>query len=113
MTTAPTANRNPAEVEPLPFVRRDMLPEHGGYTDTGCHLHPSCLRCPRAVCIYDEAHDEALDMRTRDEEIHERREAGEPSVHIAAEMRVALRTVYRALHREARGRPLAMRGWGA
>lgn len=22
--------------------------------DNGCHLHPSCLECPRAVCVYDE-----------------------------------------------------------
>jgi hypothetical protein len=21
--------------------------------DTGCHLHPSCLQCPRPRCIYD------------------------------------------------------------
>lgn len=21
--------------------------------DTGCHLHPSCLDCPAAQCIYD------------------------------------------------------------
>ena len=24
------------------------------YEDTGCHLHPSCLKCPRPICIYDE-----------------------------------------------------------
>lgn len=23
--------------------------------DKGCHLHPSCLSCPRPACIYDEA----------------------------------------------------------
>jgi hypothetical protein len=22
--------------------------------DTGCRLHPSCLACPRPMCIYDE-----------------------------------------------------------
>lgn len=26
----------------------------GIYRDTGCFLHPSCLNCPRAVCVYDE-----------------------------------------------------------
>lgn len=24
------------------------------FTDTGCHVHPSCLACPEIVCIYDE-----------------------------------------------------------
>lgn len=112
MTTAPTANRILTQIQPLPFVRRDMLPEHGHYPDTGCHLHPSCLRCPRAVCIEDERDEEVLDMRTRNQEIVGRREAGEPPVHIVARMGFALRTVYRVLHREARSRPLAMRGWG-
>jgi hypothetical protein len=26
----------------------------GTLRDTGCALHPSCLNCPRAVCIIDE-----------------------------------------------------------
>lgn len=28
------------------------------WKDTGCHLHPSCLACPRAVCIEDEQDEE-------------------------------------------------------
>ncbi len=24
------------------------------YADTGCHLYPSCLACPRPRCIFDE-----------------------------------------------------------
>ncbi len=38
----------------LPRVRRDALPEHADYRDTGCDLAPSCLRCPLRRCRYDE-----------------------------------------------------------
>ena len=38
----------------LPLVRKDMLPENVPYTDTGCDLFASCLRCPLARCRYDE-----------------------------------------------------------
>ena len=39
--------------QPLPLVRRDTLPEHTDYRDTGCDLSRSCLRCPLARCKYD------------------------------------------------------------
>ena len=35
------------------IVRRDSLPEHARYKDTGCELSPSCLRCPLVRCQYD------------------------------------------------------------
>lgn len=44
----------PAGDAPLPLVRRDTLPEHTDYRDSGCHLSASCLRCPLARCQYDE-----------------------------------------------------------
>ncbi len=34
--------------------RRDALPEHTSYVDSGCEVHPSCLTCPLARCRYDE-----------------------------------------------------------
>ena len=34
-------------------VRRDTLPEHTPYRDSGCDLAPSCLRCPLARCQFD------------------------------------------------------------
>jgi len=43
---APAQDATPAAV-------RDPLPEHTAYRDTGCHVAPSCLRCPLAVCIFD------------------------------------------------------------
>lgn len=40
--------------EPLPFVRKDALPDHVAYRDDGCELAPSCLACPLPRCQYDE-----------------------------------------------------------
>ena len=37
------------EVLELP-ARSDALPEHVDYTDTGCDLYASCLRCPLPRC---------------------------------------------------------------
>lgn len=35
-------------------IRIDALPENSDYSDTGCDLYPSCLRCPLPRCRYDE-----------------------------------------------------------
>ena len=35
-------------------ARRDALPEHTQYADTGCDIHRSCLTCPLVRCRYDE-----------------------------------------------------------
>jgi len=34
--------------------RKDELPEHVDYRDTGCHVHPSCLSCPLERCLFDD-----------------------------------------------------------
>ncbi len=54
---------------PLPLVRRDTLPEHADYRDTGCELAPSCLHCPRTHCQYDEARPGTGATLARDREI--------------------------------------------
>jgi hypothetical protein len=38
----------------LPFVRKDSLPEEARYTDAGCELSRTCLRCPLPKCQYDD-----------------------------------------------------------
>lgn len=38
----------------LPRVRTIELVDGMEFPDSGCALHPSCLRCPRARCIEDE-----------------------------------------------------------
>lgn len=36
-------------------VRRNGERRGDAPPDTGCHLHPRCLSCPRDICIYDTA----------------------------------------------------------
>jgi hypothetical protein len=56
--------------EPLPFVRKNTLPDHYTYHDTGCELAPSCLACPLPRCQYDEPHSvRAWLVAARDREI--------------------------------------------
>lgn len=38
-------------------IRREALPEHATYRDTGCDLAPSCLSCPFVHCRYDKAEE--------------------------------------------------------
>src|SRR3990172_7300945 len=40
----------------LPRVRRDALPDHARYPDTGCELARACIACPLPRCQYDEPH---------------------------------------------------------
>jgi hypothetical protein len=44
----------PPRTQPLALVRRDTLPEHADYRDTGCEASPSCLTCPLERCKEDE-----------------------------------------------------------
>jgi hypothetical protein len=44
----------PPRTQPLALVRRDTLPEHADYRDTGCEASPSCLGCPLERCKFDE-----------------------------------------------------------
>lgn len=32
---------------------RHRLPDDAYYADSGCDVHPSCLRCPLPACRYD------------------------------------------------------------
>ncbi len=34
-------------------IRREALPEHADYRDTGCELYESCLSCPFVRCRHD------------------------------------------------------------
>jgi len=82
--------------------RRDALPEHTDYVDTGCDLHPSCLSCPLVRCRYDEpggARRLISDERDR-EIVRLRRDADLPIGAIAARFGVSRRTVFRVLARD-------------
>ncbi len=54
---------------PLSRVRRDMLPDHVEYRDTGCEFAPSCLRCPLRRCKEDMEPPGPASMHARDREI--------------------------------------------
>jgi len=84
-------------------ARRDALPEHTRYVDTGCEVHPSCLTCPLVRCRYDEPGGvRALQSRDRDLSILQLHRDERLTVDaIARRVGVSRRTVFRAL---ARGR---------
>jgi transposase-like protein len=84
--------------------RRDALPEHTPYQDTGCDVHPSCLSCPLVRCRYDEpggARKLLSDERDRSIVVLQRR--GETVNSIARRFGVSRRTVFRALARSRGG----------
>lgn len=82
----------------LPLVRRDTLPEHAEYRDTGCDLAPSCLRCPFARCRYDEPPARRIAQHARDREIALLRRKHNAPIHLLAQTYgVSRRQVFRIL----------------
>jgi len=85
-------------------ARRDALPEHTQYADTGCDIHPSCLTCPLARCRYEErGGTRGLISRGRDQSILALRRSGLGFEEIARRCGVSRRTVFRALARSKEG----------
>ena len=94
----------------LPRVsRRDALPEHTHYADTGCDLHPSCLTCPFERCRYDQPGGRHRQTGDRDASILALQRRGVPADAIARATGVSRRTVFRVLarHRQAMGQRMA------
>jgi hypothetical protein len=87
---------------PARRTRRDALPEHTQYADTGCDLHPSCLTCPLARCRFDQDGDAARKRagRERDRRIIELQRRGKTIGMIASRFGVSRRTVFRVLARD-------------
>jgi hypothetical protein len=78
--------------------RRDALPEHTSYADTGCDIHANCLTCPLVRCRYDEPGGaRKLLSDERDRTILDLRRQGRPISAIAARFGVSRRTVFRVL----------------
>jgi hypothetical protein len=78
--------------------RRDALPEHTSYADTGCDIHSSCLTCPLPRCRYDEPGGaRKLLSDERDRTILQLRREGRPISAIASSFGVSRRTVFRVL----------------
>ena len=87
------------EVDPRQ-PRRDALPEHTHYHDSGCDLHPSCLSCPLVRCRYDEpGGPRRLLSSDRDGEVLAMQRTGSSIQVIARRVGVSRRTVFRILAR--------------
>src|SRR3712207_3632554 len=94
-----------ASAEAVRLPRRDALPEHTSYADTGCDLHDSCLSCPLARCRYDEPGGaRRILAEGRDIEVLAlQRQGGVTIDAIARRMGVSRRTVFRILARARNG----------
>jgi len=83
--------------------RRDALPEHTQYADSGCSIHASCLTCPLVRCRYDEPGGaRKLLSEDRDRDILSLRSEGRPVSAIAARFGISRRTVFRVLAHDRR-----------
>jgi transcriptional regulator of acetoin/glycerol metabolism len=84
----------------MPRARRDSLPEHTPYQDTGCEVHNSCLTCPLVRCRFDEPGGaRKLVAEQRDRSIVLAQRQGGNVDSIARRFGVSRRTVFRALAR--------------
>lgn len=84
---------------PLPLVRRDTLPEHTDYRDTGCEISRTCQHCPLDRCKYEEPLTlRRAEMAARDREIAVlRRRHRIPVDMLAYTYGVTTRTIFRIL----------------
>jgi hypothetical protein len=81
--------------------RKDALPEHTSYADTGCDLHAHCLTCPLVRCRYDETGGlHQLRVAGRDHQVLSLHDAGGLTIDdIACRVGISRRTVFRILAR--------------
>ena len=97
-----------ARIVPLDLehrARRDALPEHTHYADTGCQVHHSCLTCPLVRCRYDEPGGaRKLLADERDASIVGLQRDGASIDAIASQTGVSRRTVFRVLARDRASR---------
>ena len=79
----------------------ERLQEFDLYRDTGCDLHPSCLKCPLPRCRYDEpGWLQREERESRDTEVMRLKLRQALSVdEIAGRFGVSTRTVHRILKR--------------
>jgi DNA-binding CsgD family transcriptional regulator len=86
----------------------DRLPEDTEYRDEGCQVHPACLSCPLAACIYEERYSvregrlspRRASLRERDMEIVELAVQGVSSREIGDTYGLSTRQVFRILASE-------------
>lgn len=89
-------------------MRQDAYPEDYEYTDTGCDLAPSCLRCPFERCRFDTP-PEVLTREKRIQKERQMRAQGMSDREIAAVLGLSRRTIVRDLQPRQTLTPSAMR----
>jgi hypothetical protein len=89
----------------FPLVRRDTLPEHTDYRDTGCELSRSCLGCSIERCKHDDPpRPRRASLAARDREIAMlRHRHGAPVSMLAGAYGVTTRTIFRILSEQRPG----------
>lgn len=107
-TSQSVKGKTGVDVIPLVRPRSDALPENTDYSDSGCDLYPSCLRCPLPRCRYEEPGGAAAMLRTgRDATILRLAAQREVTVDGLAEMfGLSRRTIFRVLRAAGRGRTI-------
>lgn len=88
-------------------VRSDAMPENAAYDDTGCRIHPSCLACPLARCIYDVADTKQAIQQSRNAEILRLHKSGMSMIEIGKRYGIARQTVHSVVTRRKRSRHAA------
>ena len=84
--------------------RSDALPEYVDYTDSGCDLYPSCLKCPLPQCRYEVSGGATAMLRTgRDASIVAAfKRLGTTIDDVARFFGLSRRTIFRVLERNKR-----------
>lgn len=90
------ANHNQA----APRTASACKPPVPAHTDTGCSVAPSCLRCPLALCIYEDPRGpRAAKQAGRDHEIWRLYRTGWSTEALASRHGLSRRQVFRILAR--------------
>ena len=79
-------------IEPEPEAEIKL----GMYRDTGCRLHPACLKCPEQKCILDTGkRGSSIKQEERADRFYRLKAGGKTFQQIADENGVNIRTVQR------------------
>lgn len=81
----------------------DRLPDYFNYSDEGCALSPSCLKCPLPRCRHDEQPGGVRAVtRLRDRALlRQRALSGSSVADLAASFGISKRTVQRIIRRSS------------
>ncbi len=83
---------------PAPETGGDVLPQYFNYSDGGCVLEPSCLKCGLLTCAVEMPGGINGEVkRRRDEKVCRKANEGLKTGEIASKLDISTRTVQRVL----------------